>query len=89
MDAAGRAEAARRDAAGTGRGRLSLICFALLWGVVFAQMATGNDPVLGGKEKTVATRPIERATREIETTEPREVDPRRGRSRTKVASERK
>jgi hypothetical protein len=26
---------------------ISLICFALLWGVVFVQMATGNDPVLG------------------------------------------
>jgi hypothetical protein len=27
---------------------ISLICFALLWTVVFVQMATGNDPVLGG-----------------------------------------
>jgi hypothetical protein len=26
----------------------SLACFALLWAVVFVQMATGNDPVLGG-----------------------------------------
>ena len=26
---------------------ISLICFALLWGVVFVQMAIGNDPVLG------------------------------------------
>ncbi len=26
---------------------ISLICFALLWGIVFVQMATGNDPVLG------------------------------------------
>jgi hypothetical protein len=25
----------------------SLACFALLWAVVFVQMATGNDPVLG------------------------------------------
>jgi len=37
------------------RGRLqsrvvaaSLICFVLLWGIVFTQMATGNDPVLSG-----------------------------------------
>jgi hypothetical protein len=32
------------------RGRVvaaSLLCFTLLWGVVFVQMATGNDPVLG------------------------------------------
>ncbi len=36
--------------AGALRGRvvaISLICFALLWGIVFVQMATGNDPVLG------------------------------------------
>lgn len=26
---------------------LSLVCFTLLWGIVFVQMATGNDPVLG------------------------------------------
>ncbi len=32
------------------RGRvvaISLISFALLWAIVFVQMATGNDPVLG------------------------------------------
>jgi cytoskeletal protein RodZ len=43
---------AQRNRAGRLRGRVvaaSLICFALLWGVVFAQMATGNDPVLGEK----------------------------------------
>ena len=36
--------------AGELRGRvvaISLVGFALLWGVVFVQMATGNDPVLG------------------------------------------
>lgn len=36
--------------AGALRGRvvaISLVCFALLWGIVFVQMATGNDPVLG------------------------------------------
>jgi hypothetical protein len=32
---------------------ISLICFALLWGIVFVQMATGNDPVLGGSSSTV------------------------------------
>jgi hypothetical protein len=38
----------------------SLVCFALLWAVVFVQMATGNDPVLGGDRRsngTSATRP--------------------------------
>lgn len=41
---------AQRERAGRLKGRvvvISLICFALLWGVVFVQMATGNDPVLG------------------------------------------
>ncbi len=41
---------AQRLRAGELRGRvvaISLICFVLLWGVVFVQMATGNDPVLG------------------------------------------
>ena len=28
---------------------LSLVLFAFLWGVVFMQMATGHDPVLGSK----------------------------------------
>lgn len=49
--------AAQQRRAGLLRGRvvaLSLICFVVLWGVVFAQMATGNDPVLGSKEKPVA-----------------------------------
>jgi hypothetical protein len=48
-------QVAQRNRAGRLRGRViatSLICFALLWGAVFVQMATGNDPVLG--EKTAA-----------------------------------
>jgi hypothetical protein len=48
---------AQRERAGKLRGRviaISLICFALLWGVVFVQMATGNDPVLGDSSSTVA-----------------------------------
>jgi hypothetical protein len=48
---------AQRNRAGRLRGRViaaSLICFALLWGVVFAQMATGNDPVLGEKTATAS-----------------------------------
>ena len=51
--------AAQRRRAGLLRGRvvaISMICFALLWGIVFVQMATGNDPVLSAKEKTKAGR---------------------------------
>jgi hypothetical protein len=73
--------AAQRRRAGELRGRvvvMSLICFAVLWGVVFAQMATGNDPVLSGKEKAVATRTATRPRQEIETTDPRELEPERG-----------
>ncbi len=33
----------------------SVVAFALLWAIVFAQMATGNDPVLSGKSAAVAT----------------------------------
>ena len=49
--------AAQKRRAGLLRGRvvaISLVCFALLWGVVFVQMATGNDPVLSGKEKATS-----------------------------------
>jgi hypothetical protein len=70
--------AAQKRRAGILRGRvvvMSVICFVVLWGVVFAQMATGNDPVLSGKEKTVATRVAAGPRREIETTDPREVEP--------------
>lgn len=48
---------AQRQRAGQLRGRvvaISLICFVLLWGIVFAQMATGNDPVLANKQATVS-----------------------------------
>lgn len=69
---------AQRRRAGQLRGRvvaLSLICFATLWGVVFAQMATGNDPVLSAKEKAAVTRATASARQELETTDPREADP--------------
>lgn len=49
---------AQKRRAGLLRGRvvaISLVCFALLWGVVFVQMATGNDPVLSAKEKAGRT----------------------------------
>src|SRR5215467_8020666 len=61
--------AAQRRRAGLLRGRvvaISLICFALLWGIVFAQMATGNDPVLAGKEKTAKTGAVASTEREVE-----------------------
>jgi hypothetical protein len=81
--------AAQKRRAGLLRGRVviaSLICFALLWGIVFTQMATGNDPVLSAESKTVATRTVKRAGKELETTETREVDPRRGRKQDEGAS---
>jgi cytoskeletal protein RodZ len=67
--------AAQRQRAGQLRGRvvaISLICFVMLWGVIFAQMATGNDPVLAGKEKASTTRTVASAKQEVETTDPRE-----------------
>lgn len=80
--------AAQRNRAGRLRRRVvaaSLICFVLLWGVVFAQMVSGNDPVLGDKARTVAqtesrpashlqASPSAAATEAIETTEPDEVE---------------
>jgi cytoskeletal protein RodZ len=50
---------AQRHRAGELRGRvvaISLIGFVLLWGVVFAQMATGNDPVLSAESGAIATK---------------------------------
>lgn len=50
---------AQREKARELRGRvvaISLICFALLWGIVFVQMATGHDPVLGHTSSTAAHR---------------------------------
>jgi non-ribosomal peptide synthetase component E (peptide arylation enzyme) len=75
--------AAQRRRAGLLRGRvvvISLLCFAVLWGIVFAQMATGNDPVLAGKEKASKTRTVASAKRRVEKkpveeAEPAEVEP--------------
>jgi hypothetical protein len=50
---------AQRRRAGQLRGRvvaISLIAFAMLWGTVFVQMATGNDPVLGDRSTATAGR---------------------------------
>lgn len=55
---------AQRQRAGELRGRvvvISLITFALLWGIVFAQMATGNDPVLSRSSSASATAARRRA----------------------------
>jgi hypothetical protein len=49
---------AQRRRAGQLRGRvvaISLISFVLLWGIVFAQVTTGNDPVLGDKATVLSS----------------------------------
>jgi hypothetical protein len=72
---------AQRRRAGQLRGRvvaISLTGFALLWATVFVQMATGNDPVLGGKSTKVASsQPAKSSARqsEAETVEPEPVEP--------------
>jgi hypothetical protein len=66
---------AQRQRAGLLRGRvvaISLIAFVLLWGIVFAQMATGNDPVLSAKAPVTRSGPGA-AKEAIETTTPEEV----------------
>ncbi|MBS1887277.1 MAG: hypothetical protein JSU06_08820 [Actinobacteria bacterium] len=77
---AGRRLAEQRQRAGHLRGRvlaISLACFALLWGIVFVQMATGNDPALSGK-KVAKTQATASTRREVETTDPREVETEQG-----------
>jgi hypothetical protein len=69
--------AAQRRRAGLLRRRvvvLSLLCFVVLWGVIFTQMATGNDPVLSAKSKAVARRATASPRDELETADPREVE---------------
>lgn len=70
--------AAQRRRTGLLRGRvvaLSMICFAALWSIVFVQMETGNDPVLGRKEIAPVTRAEASTRQEVEATEPRELRP--------------
>ncbi|MFN8217354.1 MAG: hypothetical protein U0R71_12250 [Solirubrobacterales bacterium] len=58
LRAAQRRLRAQRLRAGALRGRvvaISVIVFVLLWGVVFTQMATGNDPVLNASSRTLAS----------------------------------
>jgi hypothetical protein len=52
---------------------ISLVAFVVLWGVVFAQMATGNDPVLGGLAESAGAPRV--ASEAIETTAPEEIEP--------------
>jgi cytoskeletal protein RodZ len=66
---------AQRQRAGQLRARvvtIALIGFVLLWGVIFAQMATGHDPVLGGKTPAVAAVPIHRNHRAVASGPPAE-----------------
>lgn len=54
-----RLASARRSRAGFLRGRViavSILCFGVLWAVVFVQMATGNDPVLSAKAQPAASK---------------------------------
>lgn len=75
---------ARRRRTGELRTRvvvLTVAGFVLLWGVVFTQMATGNDPVLGAGHRSPSVAQTDRreaggagaAAREsVETTDPEE-----------------
>jgi hypothetical protein len=77
---------AQRSRAGFLRGRViaaSILCFGLIWAVVFVQMATGNDPVLSAKAQATGTTQLKKrhraaasraASEAIETTEPRELE---------------
>lgn len=59
---------AQRQRAGQLRARvvtIALIGFVLLWGVIFAQMATGHDPALGDKSSAVAASPTGRKHRPV------------------------
>jgi hypothetical protein len=51
---------------------LSLIAFVLLWGVVFTQMVTGNDPVLGSAQAPNGAARV--AAETIETSAPEEIE---------------
>jgi non-ribosomal peptide synthetase component E (peptide arylation enzyme) len=82
--------AAQRRRAGMLRGRvvaISLICFVVLWGIVFAQMATGNDPVLSAKQASSTTRTVASAKGEVETTDPRELETEREAARARAREE--
>jgi cytoskeletal protein RodZ len=66
---------AQRQRAGQLRARvvtIALIGFVLLWGVIFVQMATGHDPVLGNKSPAVAASPTGRKHRAVASEPPAE-----------------
>jgi cytoskeletal protein RodZ len=69
---------------------IALIGFVLLWGVIFAQMATGHDPVLGDKSSAAAASPANRKHRAVATEPPveaAETDAEGGDEPGQVASE--
>jgi hypothetical protein len=66
---------ARRRRTGELRTRvvaLTLVGFVLLWGIVFTQLATGNDPVIGAGRhpRAVAQSDRREVPREVERAEP-------------------
>lgn len=83
---------AQRQRAGQLRAQvvtIALIGFVLLWGVIFAQMATGHDPVLGGKSAAVAASPTGRKQRPVASEPPAEAvetDPEGGDDPEEAAS---
>jgi hypothetical protein len=82
--------AAQQRRAGLLRGRvvaISLICFVVLWGIVFAQMATGNDPVLAGKEKGTAKGAVASTKRRLQTADPRELQTEREAAKARQVEE--
>jgi cytoskeletal protein RodZ len=82
--------AAQKRRAGLLRGRvvvISVVCFALLWAIVFAQMATGNDPVLSGQKSASTKGAVASTKREVETTDPRELQTEREAARAKRVEE--
>src|ERR1700753_4246869 len=82
--------APQRRRAGLLRGRvvvLSLLCFAVLWGAVFVQMITGNDPVLASKEGAATTRTVASAKETAKKTHRRELEPHRKRVQEKAGGD--
>jgi len=62
----------QRRRAGLLRGRViavSILCFGLLWAVVFVQMATGNDPVLSDRSQAKTTAKSTTTTRQARESE--------------------
>jgi hypothetical protein len=84
---------AQRQRAGQLRARvvtIALIGFVLLWGVIFVQMATGHDPVLGDGSPAAAASTSSRKHHVVAgepTVEAAETDPEGGDEPARAASE--